>query len=43
MIGRDQAMRVMVEGNYLVDEDTPESRRPSPALVSRLITARVAG
>ena len=44
MIGRPEAMRVLVEGNYLSDGDESAGRRrPTPALISRLITARVAG
>ena len=44
MVGHDDAMRVLSEGDYLVAGDSPASqRRPSPALITRLITARVAG
>lgn len=44
MVGHTDAMRVLVEGDYLADESRGEGRqRPSPALISRLITARVAG
>ncbi len=44
MVGRDDAMRVLVDGNYLSDPDeVPQRRRPSEALISRLITAHVAG
>lgn len=44
MVGREDAVRVLAEGDYLAEGDaTSSARRPSPALISRLITARVAG
>lgn len=44
MVGRDDAMRVLVEGDYLAgDSGGATNRRPNAALISRLITARVAG
>lgn len=45
MVGRDRAMEVLTEGNYLGDADDNRSRRkrPSQALISRLITAKIAG
>lgn len=44
MVGHGEAMRVLVEGNYLSDPDeVPRRKRPSPELISRLITARIAG
>lgn len=44
MVGRDRAMEVLVDGNYLADGDgTARKKRPSQALISRLITAKVAG
>ena len=44
MVGRDRAMEVLVDGEYLASPDASgRTRRPSQALISRLITARVAG
>ena len=44
MVGHDRAMEVLVDGNYLADGDaTGRRKRPSQALISRLITAKVAG
>jgi acyl-[acyl-carrier-protein] desaturase len=44
MVGREDAVRVLAEGDYLAEGDPASpARRPSPALISRLITARVAG
>jgi len=44
MVGHASAMLVLSEGDYLAEADgTSPARRPSPALISRLITARVAG
>ncbi len=44
MVGHDDAMHVLVEGEYLVSENPAGARkRPSQALITRLITARVAG
>jgi hypothetical protein len=44
MVGHDCAMRVLVEGDYLAESNgTSATRRPSTALITRLITARVAG
>lgn len=43
MVGRADAMRVLVEGDYLAgDDDDRGPRRPNAALISRLITARIA-
>jgi hypothetical protein len=44
MVGRDRAMEVLVDGEYLAAGDASgRTRKPSQALISRLITARVAG
>jgi hypothetical protein len=44
MVGRDRAMEVLTEGNYLGDsDDNSRRKRPSQALISRLITAKIAG
>ena len=44
MLGRDNAMTVLVDGNYLADgNESSRKKRPSAALISRLITARIAG
>ena len=44
MVGRDRAMEVLVDGQYLAGGDgTGRTRKPSQALISRLITAKVAG
>jgi hypothetical protein len=44
MVGHDRAMEVLVDGNYLSDgSETSRKKRPSQALISRLITAKVAG
>lgn len=44
MVGQEDAMRVLVDGNYLADVDeSSKKRKPNRALISRLITARVAG
>ncbi|HET6615547.1 MAG TPA: acyl-ACP desaturase [Dehalococcoidia bacterium] len=44
MVGHDRAMEVLVDGQYLAGGDgTGRARKPSQALISRLITAKVAG
>lgn len=44
MVGRANAMRVLVEGDYLADgKDESVRQRSRPALIARLITAHVAG
>ena len=44
MLGHDNAMTVLVDGNYLADgSENGRKKRPSAALISRLITARIAG
>ena len=44
LVGRTDAMRVLVEGNYLAEESgAAGSRRPRPELIARLITAHIAG
>jgi hypothetical protein len=44
MVGHASAIEVLSDGDYLAEGGgTSPLRRPSPALISRLITARVAG
>lgn len=43
MIGKEDAMRVLTEGNYLATGPEDDQQRPSEALITRLITMRVAG
>ncbi|MEX0750384.1 MAG: acyl-ACP desaturase [Dehalococcoidia bacterium] len=43
MVGRDRAMEVLTDGNYLSDGENDRRKRPSQALISRLITSKIAG